>query len=73
MNAPFTPAHPSVAQALSAIVDAMRVINSSGDLANAPTDWLNALDDADDAARKLREWLGKQVPQRPMPYSEWVA
>lgn len=75
MNAPakITPARPSVAQALTAIVDAMRVINASGALADAPTDLVNALDDGDTAARELLEWLGKQVPQRPMPYAEWVS
>lgn len=73
MNAPFTPAKRPTTDLLADLVRIYGELSARGSLADAPTDLVNALDDGDTAARELLEWLGKQVPQRPMPYGEWVA
>lgn len=67
MNAVSTP------QLLADLLGIYAELSARGDLGDAPTDLLNALDGGEEAARDLQDWLAEQVPQRPMRYAEWAA
>ncbi len=69
---PITAKRPTT-ELLADLVRIYGELSERGSLADAPTDLVNALDAGDDAARELIEWLGEQVPQRPMRYVEWNA
>ncbi len=71
-HTPITAKRPTT-ELLADLVRIYGELSSRGSLADAPTDLVNALDAGDDAARELIEWLGEQVPQRPMAYAEWNA
>ncbi len=62
MNAlsPITAKRPTT-ELLADLVRIYGELSARGSLADAPTDWLNALDDGDAAARELLEWFGAPV------------
>jgi hypothetical protein len=70
MNAHSFP-KPTARDLLSRIIADIAALNAMGDLADAPTDLLNAIDDGDAAARKLLEWLASR--ERPcMSRQSWT-